>query len=133
VSAHAIQAGSQGNIAAYAINQTYNGSLFLKNLTAFAGGQDATTTIYATDQDRATALDAARAHLSAAKPIGLQVAPCAETRTQEHLALSVMWSCQYATYHAPQGVQVLAVSLAGTQVVLTVRVDIRAVTTHFSK
>lgn len=133
VSAHAMQAGSQGNIPAFALNQTYNGSLFLKNLTAFSGGQDATITTYATNEDRAIALDAARTQLAAAKPIGLQAAPCAETSTQDQLTLSVVWSCQYVTYHAPRGVQVLAVSLAGASVRLTVRVALHPVTTHFSK
>lgn len=133
VSAHVIEAGSQGNIAASAINQTYDGSLFLKNLTAFSGGQDATTTSYATGQDRATALDAAREPLTAEKLIGLQRAPCTETIALRNRTLSVVWMCQYVTYQAPHGVQVLAASLAGANVALTIKRAIRPVVTYFSK
>jgi len=40
VAAHALNAGSSGNIQALAINATISSTLFVKNLSAFAGGQD---------------------------------------------------------------------------------------------
>ncbi len=40
VAAHAMNAGSAGNIQALAINGTLSSSLFVKNLTSFTGGQD---------------------------------------------------------------------------------------------
>jgi hypothetical protein len=41
--ATALQAGSQGNLPAGALNGTVSGSVFVKNLTAFRGGQGART------------------------------------------------------------------------------------------
>jgi len=40
VVAHAAVAGTNGNIAPFAINQTYGVSLYVRNLTAFTGGRD---------------------------------------------------------------------------------------------
>ncbi|HET8843004.1 MAG TPA: hypothetical protein VFN35_16190 [Ktedonobacteraceae bacterium] len=41
VSAHVVVAGSGGNIPAYSIKRTYGTDIFIKNLSAFTGGQDA--------------------------------------------------------------------------------------------
>jgi hypothetical protein len=41
IPAHAALAGPQGNLPALAINEAVSGSLYVKNLTPFAGGQDA--------------------------------------------------------------------------------------------
>ncbi len=39
VAAHAVAAGSSGNIPAYGINRTYGTDVFIKNLSAFTGGK----------------------------------------------------------------------------------------------
>ena len=125
VPAYAVLAGSQGNIPPYAIQATYGASLALKNLSAFTGGQDASTKVVVTDTDKTTALEAARAQLALKQPNGLESSPCTETDSQQALNVTVTWVCQYVTYHVPKGAQVLSVHLSGNSVLLTVRMVMR--------
>jgi hypothetical protein len=125
VQAHALLAGSQGNIQAGAINAVYGSSLYIKNLTAFAGGKDAQTEHYVTDGDKAKALEAARQQLQEKQaheqPSGILQKPCSESATQHETTLLVSWLCQYITYRAPANVQVLYVRIQGNTVILTVK------------
>jgi hypothetical protein len=121
VTAHASVAGIAGDIAAYTINQTYGAALYIKNLSAFTGGQDAYSTTYATKQDISNALDSARAQLSVKQPIGLTTGPCTEKASQKAFSLSVVWMCQYVTYSKPVGAQVLSVRVVGHSVVLRIK------------
>lgn len=125
VAAHAVQPGSAGNIPAVAVNAVVGSSLYLKNLAAFAGGQDARTLHYVTSADRAAALAMARVQVSReqarAKRPGLLQESCAETDRQAAAAITVQLACQYVRYSTPRGVQVLAVRLYGRTVVLQVR------------
>lgn len=121
VPAHAVQAGSQGNIQAGAIDQDYGSSLTIKNLSAFQGGQDAYTEQIITSADRQKALAEAREQLTRRRPKGLLARPCTEQTTQAGTTLTVAWSCQYVTYTAPRGVQVLAARVEGKEVLLQVR------------
>jgi hypothetical protein len=132
VPAHAVGAGVGGDIPAYSVNQAYP-PLFIKNPAAFTGGQDAYTVTYATKQDISNALDTARAQLLQKQPIGLTTGPCPEKASQKALTLSVVWSCQYVTYTAPQGVQVLSVRVLGTHVLLQVRKEIKPVWRYYSR
>lgn len=133
VSAHAVGAGVGGDIPAYAIHETYGTALYIKNLSAFTGGQDAYTVTYVTKQDVTAALDAARAQLAVRQPIGLTTGPCPEKAAQKALTLSVVWACQYVTYTAPQGVQVLSVRVAGTRVLLQIRKEIKPVWRQYGR
>ena len=136
VSAHALVAGSSGNIPVKAIQATYGSSLKIKNLAAFSGGQDAYTKTYATDQDKAAALTAARQSLAIQKYIGLQPRPCVESTSQHDLTLTVIWACQYALYQLPRSIQpnqVVSVSIQGDRVFLVVKVAPHVITNHFAK
>jgi hypothetical protein len=133
VSAHAVIPGSQGNIQVGAINTVYGSSLYLKNLAAFSGGQDAYTKTFVTANDKATAVTAARAQLDAKTPIGLQRKPCTDTPSQAALNLTVTRLCEYITYQSPSNGQILAVRVQGDKVFLTVKVLAHVVTSHFVK
>src|SRR5579885_1916012 len=123
VPAHAVEAGSQGNIATGVIYQQDGSSLTIKNLTAFAGGQDAPTTHYVQDADRADAIAAAKASVEAKKPTaGLLVRPCTEAVKQSETRVTVQVVCQYAIYRAPTNTQVLSVlQVQGSSIVLRIR------------
>ncbi len=122
VTAHAVIAGTAGNIEASSVNQEDGTSLVIKNLAAFTGGRDASSSRYLTSADVNNALAVARAQLATQKSIGLLPRPCMESQSQQANTLSVTWRCQYVTYHAPAGVKVLSVRVAGNTLVLTIRV-----------
>jgi hypothetical protein len=119
VSAHSVVAGSSGNIPAYSINRTYGTDLFIKNLTAFMGGQDAYSVRFVTDQDKQTALSSASTQIDAQRPAVLLLKPCVETTSEQAKQVSVTLTCQPITYHAPAGMQVVSVRVQGMSVVLT--------------
>jgi hypothetical protein len=120
--AHAVAPGSSGNIAVLGINATDGTSLYIKNLTAFSGGNDAYTVTFATDTDRRTALTNARITLNAEQknyPAMLDK-PCEETSTPNGLSLTVSWTCQFVTYQVPKGMHILSVQRQGEFVLLQV-------------
>jgi hypothetical protein len=124
VPAHAIQPGAQGNIAAYSISQNDGSSLVIKNLTAFTGGKDASTVQYVTSQDKDNALAQARQQVEEQQLAGTHpgvLVGCKETATVETSSVIVSWACQYATWAAPVGAQVLSASVQGRVIVLRVR------------
>jgi hypothetical protein len=121
VPAHVVRAGRQGDIPPGAINQNYGTSITIKNLSAFQGGQDASTEQVTTPGDRAKALAGAREHLTARLPRGLLARPCAEKTSQTSDTLTVTWFCQYVIYTALPGMQILSAHVQGKEVVLQVR------------
>ncbi len=121
VASHALVSGTQGNIPAGAINQTYGNALYLKNLTAFAGGQEAYTKQYVTAGDQAKALEAARQQLRLKQLPGLLAHPCTEHTRQDNLDLWVTWACEYAIYQVPKQGRILSAHLSGNMVFLTIR------------
>ena len=121
VAAHAVQAGAAGNIAAGSLDQADGTSLVVKNLTAFTGGQDASSEPFITSGDVQHARTTARAHLAMQQPIGLLPTPCTEQSQQNGITLTLIWRCQYVTYRAPAGLQVLSVRVQGDQIILTYR------------
>lgn len=125
VPAHAVLAGSQDNIPPFAIDQNYGSSITIKNLSAFQGGQDAYTEQVITPDDKMKALASAREQLTTQLPVGLLARPCAEKISQAGSTLTVIWSCQYATYTIQPGVQVLSAHVQGKYVVLQVRATIQ--------
>lgn len=126
VPAHAVATGSAGNIQAYDINAVYGTDLTIKNLTAFHGGNDAFTVTFATADDTHTALTKAQYALSAQEKQhkALLARPCQEKTEQKPLALAVTWTCQFVTYTAPPGVQVVSAQVKGKVVLLQVQVKI---------
>lgn len=126
VAAHAVIAGSAGNLAVGSITQADGTSLVIKNLSAFTGGQDASTERVVTSDDVAKARDQARNQLAALIPIGLLAGPCAEATRQNTTVLSVTWSCRYVAYTVPAGVQVVSVRLDGRYVMVQIKVLVQA-------
>jgi hypothetical protein len=94
VSAHAINAGSSGNIQALDINATVSSTLFVKNLSAFSGGQDERDFRTVTKNDisqtatplQATLAQSVNAALQGQLKQGeqLQRLPCSPTITLDH-------------------------------------------------
>ena len=121
VAVHAVIAGAAGNIAAGSLNQADGPSLVVKNLSAFTGGQDASSEPAITSGDILRALAVAHSQLATQRPIGLLPTPCSEQSQQSAATLTLVWKCQYVTYKAPAGFQVLSVSVQGNQIILTYR------------
>ncbi len=120
VPAHAVAAGSQGNIQAGQINQDYGTAVTIKNLSAFQGGQDAYTEQFVTAEDTVKARESAKEQAAAKIPIGLLARPCTAQTAQGGNVLTVTWSCQYVTYTAPANLKVLSAHVEGKNVILQV-------------
>jgi hypothetical protein len=118
VSVHAVVPGRKGNIATLDINQVYGTSLYIRNLQAFTGGQEAHTVTFIMSQDRQNALSQARQFLIQHTLSELLQSPCRETVTGNQ-PLSVTWTCQFVTYAAPPG-KVLHAEVAGKVVILDI-------------
>lgn len=81
VSAHAVQPGSRGNIQPLAINFAVSSDLFVKNLSAFSGGEDAKTFRAVAQQDLNSLTAMLKASLTQQMPQSFTV------RADEALAL----------------------------------------------
>lgn len=127
VSAHAVVPGAQGNIQADDISAVYNSDITIKNLSSFTGGADARTETFVTAGDTHTALTKAQYALSAQEKQheGLLARPCQEKTEQKALALAVTRACQFVTYTAPPGVQVVSAQVKGKVVLLQVKMVTR--------
>jgi hypothetical protein len=118
VSAHALVSGLQGNLRAFAIDQVYGTSLYIRNLHSFTGGQNAYSVKFITSKDRQISLSQARQSLMQQTLVGLLPSPCTETVTGSQ-TVHVTWTCQFVTYHSPQG-KVLHAEVHGQVVVLDI-------------
>lgn len=114
VSAHALISGNSGNVPAYQIASVEDSSIYIRNLTAFSGGRNAYSIVYATMQDRQKALETARARVSRLVPQNMLDGPCSESRGNSRLTLI----CQYVTYTPPVFFRVVGVEVRGKQVVV---------------
>ncbi len=121
VSAHALVSGLQGNLRAFAIDQVYGTSLYIRNLRSFTGGQEAYTVAFITFQDRQIALSQARATLAQQTIARLLLHPCVESVTGT-TRLHISWTCQFVRYDLPDlpGVKVLHASVVGKLVLLDI-------------
>jgi hypothetical protein len=115
VPAHALTSGAAGNLTPLAINQVIGSSVYIRNLSAFHGGQDAYSVKYVTEQDKQSAIITAR-NLLAVNAVGLHY-PCAE---QVNGAMTVTWRCQFLTYRIPAFYHVTGVRIIGNNLLLTV-------------
>jgi hypothetical protein len=123
VSAHAITAGVQGNLPSLSISNVYGTSLYIRNLTAFHGGQDAYSVKVVTAQDRQTATDTARSVLTSQEAAirAFLAAPCKESLTSVKSLLQLSWTCQFVTYRLPSYMKVVSVRLVGSDLLIDVR------------
>ena len=117
VPAHALVSGNAGNLPSLAVNTVIGSSVYIRNLSAFTGGQDAYSVKYVTEQNRQTA--AAQAHnLLQGVVIGLHY-PCLESITTG-TNLRAVWVCQFVTYRIPGFFHVTGVRLVGKNFLLDV-------------
>jgi VCBS repeat-containing protein len=133
IAAHAINAGSKGNIPAYDINQACcAASVLAKNIYPFTGGQDARTYAIVTHNDihsistvlktslAASMQGALRGQLSPQEQ--LQLLPCNPTVTSNHQAgeeamtvkVTVSQTCSAVTYNREE-LQTKATTFLATQ------------------
>jgi hypothetical protein len=132
VPAHAIQTGSGENIAAEDINMTLSNGLYVKNLAAFSGGQDARDFLLVTKADRDRATTSLQAKVTASMGAALQgqllagqvlhPLPCAPAIAANHgigeeaasLTVTVSETCTAVAYDMQQ-LQTRATQLLATQ------------------
>jgi hypothetical protein len=121
VSAHALVSGLQGNLRAFAIDQVYGTSLYIRNLRSFTGGQEAYTVTFITSQDRQISLSHARGILALQTISRLLFHPCVESVTGT-TRFYVNWICQFVRYDIPDlpGVKVLHAHVVGKAILLEV-------------
>lgn len=118
VSAHTVNAGTVGNLPAYAINSVIGSSVYIRNLTAFTGGRDAYSVRIVTAQDTQTAANTAH-NLLATEVIGLHY-PCKEAVfVDTHENLYVTQHCQFVIYSTPSFLHVTSAKLIGNSVIVS--------------
>jgi hypothetical protein len=118
VPAHALLSGSAGNLPAFAIDAVIGSSVYIRNLSAFRGGQDSYTVTYVTEQDRQAATLQARRQL-AGEVIGLHYA-CGENRVASVRTMIVTWRCQFLTFHLPSYMHVSGARFVGKNLIVSV-------------
>ena len=118
VKAHALIRGKGGNFAAMAINQVIGSSVYIRNLSAFRGGQNSYSVRFATAHDKQAALLHAQGILSR-KTSGLHY-PCAEGHIADTHKMIVTWRCQFVTYHIPAFYHVTEVRIVGKNLLIDV-------------
>jgi hypothetical protein len=122
VPAKALSAGTGGNIATLAINAVYGTALYVRNLTAFRGGKDSYSAIVQLPKDRQAAINRARV-LVASQQARMQAtlaSPCTETAFLSEQVARLFWGCQFAVYHVPSSMRVVAARLSGTHFLVDV-------------
>ena len=122
VSAHAMVRGKSGNITAYDINRVEGSSIYIRNLTSFHGGKDSYSVPLQLPQDKRTAIDAARAILTAqeAKIQAFLAYPYHETTQVKNLVVGLSWTCQFVTYHIPAFYHVTGIRIIGKNLLIDV-------------
>ena len=122
VSAHALVSGKAGNIPPLAIDTVEGSSIYIRNLTAFRGGQDSYSVKVVTDQDRQAAMDSARSIVTSqeANIRAYLAAPCRESFTSEKSLLQLSWVCQFVTFTLPSYMHVTHIKLVGKTLILDV-------------
>ena len=109
--------GNAGNRPPLAVNAVIGSSVYIRNLSAFTGGQDAYSAKYVTEQDRQAAATRAR-NLLQGEVIGLHY-PCLESITTA-TNLQAVWVCQFVIYKIPGFLHVTSVRLVGKNLLLDV-------------
>lgn len=120
LSAHAAEAGDQGNIEAQDINVVYGSAIYIRNLQAFHGGKNSYSVKVETQQDRQTARDGARAILAAQESqIKVFLAnPCHESTLEKNAVLRLSWQCQFVTYSVLPYMHITRIRLVGKNLLI---------------
>lgn len=111
VPAHAVQPGAAGNIEAYSVDQADGSTITIKNTSAFTGGADASTKIYATAADVNNATTAARQKVEGRSVKGLMIQPCSEKITPSAGSVRVERTCQTYTYTLPKHLRIISLKI----------------------
>jgi hypothetical protein len=121
VSAHTVTRGKSGNIRALDIDSVEGGSVYIRNLSAFTGGQDATSVKFVTPQDRQIALDAARGYLAGqvSRIRAILENPCSESTAFSKM-LRVTWVCRFAAYPDLPGYHITGMRIEGKNLLVDV-------------
>jgi len=121
VSAHTVTSGKSGNISALDIDSVEGSSVYIRNLGAFTGGQDAYSLKLVTLKDRQTALDSARGYLAGqvSRIRAILENPCSES-TAFGKMLWVTWVCRFVAYPDLPGYHITGIRLAGNTLVVDV-------------
>jgi hypothetical protein len=132
VPAHALHSGANGDIPPQDINSTLSSGLYVKNLTAFSGGQDARDFLLVTKADRGRAAATLQAKVTASMSAALQgqllpgqvlhPLPCSPAIAADHapgeeaasLTVTVSDTCTAVAYDLQQ-LQTRATHLLTTQ------------------
>jgi hypothetical protein len=122
IPAHAVVSGKQGNITAFAINNIFGTSLYIRNKHAFTGGENGYAVSVVTVQDRQNAMGIARASLTAQEVArhAFLANPCYESAQENNGILRVSWQCQFVTYAIAPYMHVTHITLTGKNLVLDV-------------
>jgi hypothetical protein len=118
VSAHTLISGHGSNLSPYSINSVVGSSVFVRNLSAFSGGEDAYSVKFITSNDRYVALSKVRNMLTS-KIMGLHY-PCAEDHIADAHKMIVTWHCLFVRYSVSSYMHVTGVRLAGKSVIVAV-------------
>lgn len=121
VSAHATASGKGGNISALDIDTVEGGSVYIRNLRPFTGGQDAYSVSFATPEDKQTALGSARETLAAQvnRIKAILTNPCSES-TAFGTMLRVTWVCRFVAYPDLPGLHITGVKIEGKTLLVDV-------------
>jgi len=121
VSAHAVVAGEQGNIAALDINLTYGTAMYIRNLSSFHGGKRRLDVPIVTPQDKQMAIENARIALARiAQMKALFAYPCKQTAQVKNSVVGLSMACQYVTYSVPSYMKVTHIRLVGKNLLVDV-------------
>jgi len=136
ISAHALNTGSQGNIAALDINGTFSSALFVKNLTPFTGGQSERDYPIVTKTDIQSAVTSLTTTITSSETPALQAQvtaheglitlPCTPMVTSDHhggdeapaVTVTVSGHCTGVAYDKA-GLQTQATRLLTNQATMT--------------
>jgi hypothetical protein len=122
IPAHSVVKGQQGNIPAFAINNTFGTSLYIRNEHAFTGGANGYAVSALTMHDRQIAMGIARASLTAqvAHINAFLAIPCHESSAEKNGVVTLSSSCQFVTYAVAPFMHVTHITLTGNYLVLDV-------------
>ena len=121
VSAHTVTSGKSGNIRALDIDSVEGSSVYIRNLRAFTGGQDAYPVQFVTPQDRQAALDSARGYLAGqvSRIRAILENPCSESTTFGGM-LRLTWVCRFAAYPDLPGYHITGMRIEGKNLLVDV-------------
>ena len=121
VAAHTVIHGKFGNISALDIDSVEGSSVYIRNLSAFTGGEDARSVKFATPQDKQAALDSARGYLAGqvSRIRAILETPRSESTSFGNM-LRVTWACRFAAYPNLPGYRITGIRIEGRNLLVDV-------------